>query len=337
MRPKNQDIQTEISKVKYYIMSLVYRGSNLGNPLPSSRELAEQFSLSRSTIRDVLRILCNDGWLITRRGIGTFINPERIFSSGEGDRPRLIGIKQGSGDNYFRNGPAVRALVAVMLELVNRNYNVHLLHADTPNADRFRQELDSSFIDGVLCLNSPAELGREAALTHPTVMVDCFAPGVPSVTSDYSTVLQTLLKLLGRRRTRPHITVCGLHESNSIAVFLQKSKHCELTFAADSNMLKHQLSLAVPDCIIADSQRFQQIHEVLAHQHIPRSVCAVVLNSQPCFAAPCEVFDLPRVHLCRLVVDRLVSLLENRVIDNMNATVGYELKSYYGGNDHDLR
>jgi GntR family transcriptional regulator len=56
-------------------LAAVVEGSviGLGESLPSEREMAERFAVSRSTIRQVLKDLSRQGLLITRPGAGTVV------------------------------------------------------------------------------------------------------------------------------------------------------------------------------------------------------------------------------------------------------------------------
>ena len=49
-----------------------------GARLPSERMLAEQFNVSRSSVREAIRSLELQGLVVSRRGSGTFINTEAI-------------------------------------------------------------------------------------------------------------------------------------------------------------------------------------------------------------------------------------------------------------------
>jgi GntR family transcriptional repressor for pyruvate dehydrogenase complex len=77
-------IQASYQQVADQLRDLVMRGELVvGQRLPSEAEMAPLFGVSRSTIREALRILVTDGLLTTRRGVqgGTFvavIDPVRI-------------------------------------------------------------------------------------------------------------------------------------------------------------------------------------------------------------------------------------------------------------------
>ena len=51
-----------------------------GDRLPSERDLAERFKVSRSSVREAIRSLELQGLVVSRRGSGTFINTENLDS-----------------------------------------------------------------------------------------------------------------------------------------------------------------------------------------------------------------------------------------------------------------
>lgn len=63
-------------------LSLI-RGGSLqhGDRLPSERVLADQFNVSRSSVREALRSLELQGLVVSRRGSGTFVNTDDINSA----------------------------------------------------------------------------------------------------------------------------------------------------------------------------------------------------------------------------------------------------------------
>ncbi len=69
-------IQSSYLQVAEQVRDLILRGDLVaGQRLPSEAEMAPLFGVSRSTIREALRILVTDGLLVTRRGVhgGTFV------------------------------------------------------------------------------------------------------------------------------------------------------------------------------------------------------------------------------------------------------------------------
>lgn len=60
------------SKVREAILDLI-NNSDFMSKLPSENELATQMGISRNTVREVLKALENEGLVISRHGIGTFV------------------------------------------------------------------------------------------------------------------------------------------------------------------------------------------------------------------------------------------------------------------------
>jgi len=53
-----------------------------GTKLPSEFELARQFGVSRATLREALRVLEEEGFVVRRHGVGTFIRERQIVQAG---------------------------------------------------------------------------------------------------------------------------------------------------------------------------------------------------------------------------------------------------------------
>ena len=61
--------------------SLIRQGKlKHGDRLPSERDLAEQFKVSRSSVREAIRSLELQGLVVSKRGSGTFINADNLDS-----------------------------------------------------------------------------------------------------------------------------------------------------------------------------------------------------------------------------------------------------------------
>jgi GntR family transcriptional regulator, transcriptional repressor for pyruvate dehydrogenase complex len=77
-------IRSSYMQVADQLRDLISRGDLvIGQRLPSEAEMAPLFGVSRSTIREALRILVTDGLVVTRRGVhgGTFVaelDPARV-------------------------------------------------------------------------------------------------------------------------------------------------------------------------------------------------------------------------------------------------------------------
>jgi len=66
--------QQVVSAIIKNIDTRIYE-TQFGNRLPPEKDLAKEFGVSRTTIRDAITQLISDGVVVRRPGIGTFINP----------------------------------------------------------------------------------------------------------------------------------------------------------------------------------------------------------------------------------------------------------------------
>lgn len=68
-----------IEKIKQDIDDGIYRE---GEKLPSEFELSKQLGVSRATLREALRILEDEKFVVRKHGVGTFISAKPSFTSG---------------------------------------------------------------------------------------------------------------------------------------------------------------------------------------------------------------------------------------------------------------
>ena len=64
--------------VRNHLLDLVRNGLANGSPVPSERELCEQFEVSRMTVRQAIDTLVVDGVLERHQGKGTFVAPPKL-------------------------------------------------------------------------------------------------------------------------------------------------------------------------------------------------------------------------------------------------------------------
>ena len=64
--------------VRNHLLDLVRNGLANGSPVPSERELCEQFEVSRMTVRQAIDTLVVDGVLERHQGRGTFVMPPKL-------------------------------------------------------------------------------------------------------------------------------------------------------------------------------------------------------------------------------------------------------------------
>jgi DNA-binding FadR family transcriptional regulator len=115
-----QRIRSSYVQVAEQLRELIVRGDVMpGHRLPSEAEMAPLFGVSRSTIREALRILVTDGLVETRRGVrgGTFVvdvDPVRVEGLLHTTLNLLAITNRVGADDFLDAWQAIEAPAAVL-------------------------------------------------------------------------------------------------------------------------------------------------------------------------------------------------------------------------------
>ncbi len=178
-RPLGAQIQ-----VRSHIINLMYRQKEESVKLPPYEELARELGVARSTLQIAVKQLIEEGFLVSKPGIGTFSNPGRRVAPKASylGLPKMIGIIVWDGKvvyyQYFNWG-----LVSGMgAALANRGVNVQFLGLNTYTDETMFREIRSAHLDGLIWLMPTAErfaLIRKLAAVQPVTAVGVEIEGVP--------------------------------------------------------------------------------------------------------------------------------------------------------------
>ncbi|GGO45355.1 transcriptional regulator [Streptomyces daqingensis] len=156
-----------------------------GERLPAERELAERLGISRVTLREVLRVLAEEGLVVSRRGRygGTFVHhPEPpVEGTDAADEPRAL---SGASDVDVADALRFREVLEAGAAELCASQGL-----SEPGAARLRAALDDTR-DAAL-----ADYRRSDTLFHLTLveLAEC-----PSLTTQYAAVRAKVNDLLGR-------------------------------------------------------------------------------------------------------------------------------------------
>lgn len=173
--------------IQHYIYDLQARSGGESRQLPSSRELAAQFGVSRCTVTRELEKLVRDGVLVTKQGIGTFLAP--VAKTGPAKK-RIIGLLFGYGINHCYSEYGWKLIAASGTVLIEHHCLVRPMSISSGEEEGFYQELCENFVDGLIWFAPPEErfpIIRRISRQIPTVV---FGSSVPeecnSLTVDYT-------------------------------------------------------------------------------------------------------------------------------------------------------
>ena len=68
---------SEYMRIRRYVMNLILRADGKAAQIPTIQELSEKFGVSRPTVSKAMKELTSEGYIIGKRGIGTFTNPAK--------------------------------------------------------------------------------------------------------------------------------------------------------------------------------------------------------------------------------------------------------------------
>ncbi|MFT8593794.1 MAG: GntR family transcriptional regulator [Bifidobacterium sp.] len=107
---KTDSTLTKSEVIRKHVLSLIDEGLGPQDKLPTERELAEELSTSRMTVRQVLKRLEFEGLVYSKQGAGTFVRDQRISKSLElssfSEDMRLRRLRPGSRSIQEDRSPA---------------------------------------------------------------------------------------------------------------------------------------------------------------------------------------------------------------------------------------
>lgn len=173
--------------IQHYIYDLQTRSGGESRQLPSSRELAAQFGVSRCTVTRELEKLVRDGVLVTKQGIGTFLAPAEKTGP---LKKRIIGLLFGHGVNHCYSEYGWELLAASGTALIEHHCLVRPMSISSGDPEGAYQELYENFLDGLIWFaptEERAHIIRRISRQIPTVVFGSIvSEECSSITIDYA-------------------------------------------------------------------------------------------------------------------------------------------------------
>ena len=184
-----------VAQVEKTLRTAVSESAFPGGRLPTAVELAEQFGVSRETVRLALETLQRDGLLTKRRRRGTFINPPSVPSKLTVAAPPTFGYLQADYENEQQDPEVVtRSFSSIMLEgaLVEAGRNGYSLIVRSAKPAQLREAFEQlravGQLSGIIFASIAEEkfLKRLSGLNIPAVLLDhdLNLPKVSSIRGD---------------------------------------------------------------------------------------------------------------------------------------------------------
>jgi hypothetical protein len=201
MAEEKKNKGNNIRDIRTYILGLIYRNSFASVKVPSSMELAKQFSVTRRTARLVLEGLIAEGFLIGRNGVGTFTNPHRGFRMSGVEQRLLVGVGVVCCNNFYYDLQSGLMFSEAMAALCRSGVNVFPLTNMPVDRAQFSSELAVTKLDGLVICNPEFPEGmleENIASGIPCVTVKNRVEGADFVEIDYSDAFRELFAEMKR-------------------------------------------------------------------------------------------------------------------------------------------
>lgn len=177
--PRSDSAIAEYMRIRRYVLTLIQKADGKSVPLPSILELSELFQVSRPTVSRAMKALTDEGYVIGRRGIGSFTNPARSFRP-LGNQP-MVGLLVGDGMNVHFDQYFSRVVGNLMIAVSSLPAVVHLLALGSQKADNVFRTIQSEQLDAVVWHGMPEEFeGVRARLIESGLPVIVSSDGAKS-------------------------------------------------------------------------------------------------------------------------------------------------------------
>lgn len=176
---------SEYMRIRRYVMNLILRADGKAAQIPTIQELSEKFGVSRPTVSKAMKELTSEGYIIGKRGIGTFTNPARRAIVAIGKKLPLVGIMISDGLNVHLDKYIGCALAEILKQVVFIPAIAHLVTVGTSDPEQAVKEILDEQLDALVVFGSNRFTPQLRATGLPVIVSD-YRPRIPgSVYFDY--------------------------------------------------------------------------------------------------------------------------------------------------------
>ena len=127
-------------RIRNYAIDLISKNPQREEKLLSERELCKVFSVSRTTVRNALKDLVKEDFLISRHGKGTFSNPTKaLFNPFQKKDCYSIGLIWADGKCVYYNHHSWKMINSCAEVIVNNGHMLRFLNLAHRNEEIVRE------------------------------------------------------------------------------------------------------------------------------------------------------------------------------------------------------
>ena len=146
---------SEYIQIRRYVLTLIQKAGGKAVPLPSIQELAQQFQVSRPTVSRAMKALTDEGYVIGKRGIGSFTNPAKTFICFNNMPTVGMILRDGKCIHFDKFFASLWG--HLMMEITRIPALVHLITLYSGDPEEILQQIRNEQLDALVWHSMPAE------------------------------------------------------------------------------------------------------------------------------------------------------------------------------------
>ncbi len=179
---------SEYMKIRRYVINLVSNQKDIVQ-LPTIMELSKMFGVSRPTVSKAMKRLTDDGFVIGKPGLGSFVNPARVSPFELEGKPPVIGLCFADGMMVHFEYFMANCLAELMKAITANGGIMHLIGIQEHTPEKIFQEIQRENLDGIIFFRPTEKVEAAAKLLHdhgvPVVISEMDRPEMCSTVFDF--------------------------------------------------------------------------------------------------------------------------------------------------------
>lgn len=179
---------SEYMKIRRYVINLVSNQKDVVQ-LPTIMELSKMFGVSRPTVSKAMKCLTEDGFVIGKPGLGSFVNPARVSPFELEGKPPVIGLCFADGMMVHFEFFMANCLAELMKAITAGGGIMHMIGIQEYTPEKIFQEIQRENLDGIIFFRPTEKVEAAAKLLHdhgvPVVISEMSRPEMCSTAFDF--------------------------------------------------------------------------------------------------------------------------------------------------------
>lgn len=270
----------ETLKIRHYVIGVIYHAGDRSVQIMSSRNLARQFGMARSTVSIALKELIDQGYLIPVRGKGNFTNPQKLMTPLSGKMPPLILLIHSDGRSFYFGSQEWESISTIGKAVTDAGCFFRQLTLTSTGEEELFREILGAQADGLIWIDSLSGsdtlLRRLSESGLPVISDSASVSSVNTVVFDTRSACRKIGERLARERKTNLLYCLGeWYRENDFPpireAFAEAGVPLHVTFCDGSEgpleqeVLTRYLLEKKWDAVFSQPQQIPLLEQIIAH------------------------------------------------------------------------